>query len=64
MSFIESDSSLNDSTSDSNDKLVDADKEKVVNSNTNYNVKLSQNFTRLVNTCWMTTVVFVMLNLI
>ena len=52
MSYNESDMSSNESTSDSIDQLVDADKEnEVVNSKTKkYNVNTSQNFSRLVNT--------------
>ena len=74
MSFIESDKSLNESTSDSIDQLVDADKANDVvppnfeettpktNSNTkHYKLNASQNFSRLVVT---TILVFGVLNLI
>ena len=65
MSYNESDMSSNESTSDSIDQLVDADKEnEVVNSKTKkYNVNTSQNFSRLVNTFWYTILVFVFINL-
>ena len=72
MSFIESDKSSNESTSDSIDQLVDADKANDVvppnleettpktNSNTKYyNTTSSKNFSKLVNIMfWLIILVF------
>ena len=60
MSYNDSDMSSNESTSDSNDQIVDAHKDsemvepslsETTPKTKKYNVNTSQNFTRLVNTC-------------